>query len=539
LAGTFKCGHCGKDHDEGTKFCPDTGKALGPASAAKKTMLMFQQPGAKLPGSSAPIPGAPPAAGASPPAPHGPPTGTPGASRPQYGSAAAPTMIGQAAVLVPQSGTGGGTGASGSAPRAVPHTPSGGVPVRTTPSGGVPARSTPSGGVPVTGSSRPSRPIQIPIPSASPKEVPPPPVRPDGVPPPVLTPSQGVPIKEASGAYSGPRQAKSSPDWVVAPQAGSGGHIPSVVLPAVDAPPKAVMDLLKDAFALYKQHVKVFLLTAALLFVPGAIVSSGLLAAIRAPLMVGAASAEATAAEIQQKLGPDFADRLARGQVTPEEMQRLEREMAASGAAAGMMMGGLMVALLGMLGWAVVAFVLYGLIVPLTSAALTIAVADRMLGGERGFMDYWKLLLARLGKLLSAQIPAALLIFVGMFFLFIPGLVLAFFFSLVPTVVLVENVGGVAALKRSFQLVKSDWLRVLLVFIVFGVINFVAHIVGGLLIPDRFLFFDTLMGDLVSLVLLPVPVLAAVLLYLDIRRKKENVDREALQAELDVVRTPA
>ncbi len=536
MAGTIKCGHCGKDHAEGTTFCPETGKSLGPAAGAKKTMLMFQQPGAKLPGSSAPA-GTPPAASTPP---HGPPTGTPGAHpRPHLGSAAAPTLVGTPAVIVPQQGT-------GTAPRPVPHTPSAGIPTRSTPSAGVPTRSTPSsgiptrstpsGGVPVPGSSRPSRPIQIPIPTASPKEVPPPPVFNDGVPPPITTPAQGVPTGDQSGA-SGPRRAKSVPEWVAEPQAGSGGHIPSVMLPAVDAPPRAVMDLVKDAFNLYKRHLQVFLITAAVLFVPGAIVSSGLLAAIRAPLMVGAASAEASAQEIQQRLGPDFADRLARGQVTPEEMQRLEREMQASGAAAGMVMGGLMVFLLGLLGWAVVAFVLYGLIVPLTNAALTIAVADRMLGGERNWMDYWRMLLARLGKLLSAQIPAALLIFVGMFFFFIPGLLMAFFFSMVPTVVLVEGVGGMAALKRSFQLVKSDWLRVLLVFIVFGVINIVAHIVGGLLVPDRLIFLDTLMGDLVTLVLLPIPVLAAVLLYLDIRRKKENADRETLQAELDAVRT--
>jgi hypothetical protein len=536
LAGTFKCGHCGKDHEEGTKFCPDTGKALGPASAAKKTMLMFQPPGAKLPGSSAPIPGAGPAAGAAPPAaPHGPPTGTPGASRPLHGSAAAPTMVGTPAVLVPQQGT----GASGSGQRPIPHTPSSGVPVRTTPSGGGPARSTPSGGVPVTGSSRPSRPIQIPIPSASPKEVPPPPVRHDGVPPPVLTPSQGVPITEASGAHSGPRRAKSAPDWVVAPQGGSGGNIPSVVLPAVDAPPKGVVDTLKDAFALYKQHLKIFLLTAAVLFVPGAIVSSGLLAAIRAPLMAGAASAEATASEIQQKLGPEFTDRLARGQVSPEEMQRLERELQASGAAAGVAMGGLLVGLLGILAWAVLALVMFGIIIPLTQGALTVAVADRVLGGERGWQDYWKVVLARLGKIASTVIPAAVLVFVGMFFLFIPGLVLMFFFSMAPMVVMIEGQSGVAALKRSFHLVKSDWLRVLVVFITFGVLYIAAHIIGGLLIPDRLVFLDSLVGDLLTLVLLPFPVLAAVLLYLDIRRTKEHVDREALQAELDGVRTPA
>ena len=66
-----------------------------------------------------------------------------------------------------------------------------------------------------------------------------------------------------------------------------------------------------------------------------------------------------------------------------------------------------------------------------------------------------------------------------MFFLFIPGLVLAFFFSLVPTVVMIEGVGGLAALKRSFQLVKSDWLRVLLVFDCFGVLYIVATSSAG------------------------------------------------------------
>jgi hypothetical protein len=331
------------------------------------------------------------------------------------------------------------------------------------------------------------------------------------------------------------------PDWVAAPQGGSGA-IPTGALPAVDAPPRSVVDLLKDAFALYRQHLQVFIITAALLFVPGALVSAGVLTLIRAPMATGASALEANAQkmkDITDRMGPDFGDRMARGQLTEAEARQMQEALKSSGAAVGLAVGGLTLMVLGLLSWAVIGFFLYGLIVPLTSGALTIAVADRMLGGDRGWQDYWKLLLGRLGKLLSALIPAALLICVGMFFLVVPGLVLGFFFSLVPTVVLVEGLGGMAALKRSYQLVKSDWLRVALVFIAFGVLNLVAHLVGGLLIPNRFMFFDTLMGDLVSLLLLPVPVLAAVLLYLDIRRTKEGKDREALQAELDGVRTPA
>jgi len=299
------------------------------------------------------------------------------------------------------------------------------------------------------------------------------------------------------------------PDWIAEPQAGAGGAIPSVVLPAVDAPPKGVIELLQEAFAFYKQHLKILLITAAVLYVPGALVSSGLITLIKAPLMVSASTMEASARDLE------------------------------SGAVAGAALGGVMVALLGILALAVLGLIMFAIIVPLTQSALTVAAADRLLGGERGWQDYWKVVVARLGKIAGTIIPAAILVFVGLMMLLVPGAVLLFFFSLTPMVIMLEGKGGVAALKRSFELVKSDWLRVAVVCITFGVGYIVASLIGGLLIPDRFVFFDQLIGHLFVLVLLPFPIVAAVLLYLDIRRTKEHVDRDTLQAELAAVRTPA
>ncbi len=49
---------------------------------------------------------------------------------------------------------------------------------------------------------------------------------------------------------------------------------------------------------------------------------------------------------------------------------------------------------------------------------------------------------------------------------------ISFFFSFVSfvaPVVLVEGLAGRAALKRSFALVWSDWLRVLLTIVTFGI----------------------------------------------------------------------
>ena len=115
------------------------------------------------------------------------------------------------------------------------------------------------------------------------------------------------------------------------------------------------------------------------------------------------------------------------------------------------------------------------------------------------------LLFRRLDKLLGAVIPAGLLIALGTVCLVIPGLVLAFLFIFVSPVVLVEGLGGRAALRRSVELVKSDWLRVALVALVFGVLHAVASMLAGLLIPHSAIFMDSLISDLITMVLLPDP----------------------------------
>ena len=184
----------------------------------------------------------------------------------------------------------------------------------------------------------------------------------------------------------------------------------------------------------------------------------------------------------------------------------------------------------------IVAAFLYGLVVPLTNAALTIAVADRLGGGRAGWLEVWILLLGRLRELLSALIPAALLVAAGMILWVFPGMIIAFLFVFVPQVVLIERLTGKAALARSIALVRADWLRVALLR---GGVH--RHRVGGqaargLLIPDSAQFLTQLIGDLVTLVLMPVPVLGLVLLYLDIRRRRDGFSAENLRAELAVLR---
>ena len=266
--------------------------------------------------------------------------------------------------------------------------------------------------------------------------------------------------------------------------------------PVSPTPEKGVADLLAEAFQLYRLHAKPLLITCALLFVPASIIKSLALSAILAPTVALATSADPTA----------------------------------------MLAGGFGVYLLGLLGTLVTAFFLYGIVVPLTNGALTISVADRILGGKAEWREVWMLLFRRLGMLLSAVVPAAIVVAIGFVFFIIPGLVLGMLFAFVSPVVLIEGIGGRAALERSTTLVRSDWLRVTLVVLVFGLLRAVAQMVAGLLIPHSAIFLSSLLGDLITMVLLPVPVLGMVLLYFDVRRKRDNFTPDHLRADLEALK---
>ena len=269
-------------------------------------------------------------------------------------------------------------------------------------------------------------------------------------------------------------------------------------------PEKGVWDLMTEAVALYRAHARVFLMTAAVLVVPGSLVRSCAMAAVLSPQVVAIGES------------PELAQ-------DPERFAR-------------MALGGANAWLLQLCGWAITALILYGLALPLTHGALTIAVADRVLGGTATWREHWMLLFRRLGLLLTAVVPAAALVMVGYFCLVLPGLLLSFFFVFVAPVVLIEGVGGIAALKRSYTLVRADWLRTALLLLTFGLLTNIAHWLASLFVPRSAIFFGSFLGDLFLLAVMPVPIIASVLLYFDLRRKVDGLTSDRLRAELEALR---
>jgi hypothetical protein len=270
---------------------------------------------------------------------------------------------------------------------------------------------------------------------------------------------------------------------------------------------KGVWDLLQQAFALYRKHAKLLISVAAVVFVPGAVAHACATAAILAPTMAVSVGLDPVT---HLPVGDPFAS--------------------------GTVVAGFAAVLLGLLAVAVTGLFLHGIIVPLAQGAMAVALADRIAGGNAGWREIWTWLSRRIGTVLSAVIPAAILTGVGFFFLVVPGLILAFFFSFVPTIALFEGVGGTAALRRSFELVRSDWLRMLLMLIAFAVISALAQFVAGML--SMGLFGTRLVRDLVTLLAMPIPVLGSVLLYFDVRRKHDpgGFDERQLAHEMQALR---
>jgi hypothetical protein len=311
-----------------------------------------------------------------------------------------------------------------------------------------------------------------------------------------------------------------------------------------------VIGLLKRAFELYRAHGRTLLLTCALLFVPASLAKSLALAWIQAPLVDVAGSVMSeTSGDVERvaRAQAELQEALAR-QVDPATVDRLRQ--AQEDATAALARHGLHAAssavsgfgrlCLGLLATFLTSFLLYGVILPLTQGALTVAVADRLRGGDARPREIWMLLLRRLGTLLPTVLLSGVLVALGFLLLVLPGVVLAFLFAFVSPVVLIERRSGFEALKRSRDLVRGDWLRVALVLIAFGIMRWFAQMVASLIVPMGAsvvgTFVGSLLGDFVTLALMPIPVLGLVLVYDDIRRRREGAYDDRLAAELNALK---
>ncbi|MFN7130882.1 MAG: hypothetical protein ACK4N5_02295 [Myxococcales bacterium] len=283
--------------------------------------------------------------------------------------------------------------------------------------------------------------------------------------------------------------------------------------PIARATPRPLGEILAEALRLYTGNLVAMLLTAGIALAPIYLVKNTF-SALFAPSDDATAHLKAEAERIEA-LNRRMEERLREGTATPEELEELQREILEASGGALFEGGALLARTAGLLLTLLLTVPLLLLASFLAQAALTVLVADRAEGGTLGWAGAWAKLPQRLPALLATAMVAIVGVVLGLVLCVLPGVAFAFFCAFAMPVALLENRAGPEAIRRSFALVKADWLRVLVVLVIFAVLSAVANSVGNALVPASMVFLRLMIGDLISVLLLPVPIIGLVLLYRD------------------------
>jgi len=178
--------------------------------------------------------------------------------------------------------------------------------------------------------------------------------------------------------------------------------------------------------------------------------------------------------------------------------------------------------------WASVAF-------PIAGGAATYAISERYLGNDvtigealrRGLGSFWPLSLA--------EMTATIRMMLGFFLLIVPGILWMLSYSLIVPAILVEGQKAMPSLRRSRDLVKGYRGKV---FCVLMVIILLELILGaGIGMISSWLFnpgsrggalLGSAINNLASIFMTPLLIIATILLYYDMRIRKEGFDLEML-----------
>jgi len=175
---------------------------------------------------------------------------------------------------------------------------------------------------------------------------------------------------------------------------------------------------------------------------------------------------------------------------------------------------------------------------PIVTAAATFAVGELYLGRSPSFADALRVSFAIILPLLGTSLLAWLCIAGGFVLLIVPGVYLAFAFILIRQIMVLERVFGVAALRRSRELMRGNlWRGAGILFV--GVL--IANVLAGVLqLALRFVpFIGPLATGLAQAASAAYVSTVGVLLYFDIRCRKEGFDVEHLARLVQAQGAPA
>jgi hypothetical protein len=166
------------------------------------------------------------------------------------------------------------------------------------------------------------------------------------------------------------------------------------------------------------------------------------------------------------------------------------------------------------------------------TGAITRAVAAEVAGEDPGVEQSYRFGFHRIWSVLLVSVLVGLATVAGLILFVIPGIYIGVRLAVSIEALVVEGRRGTQAMGRSWELVGGHWWHafgtLLVVWLVTGVINSVIT----LPFSDTSWFVQGVVAAVATVVTLPYGVLVGVLLYLDLRARKESLTLEALRADL-------
>jgi hypothetical protein len=167
------------------------------------------------------------------------------------------------------------------------------------------------------------------------------------------------------------------------------------------------------------------------------------------------------------------------------------------------------------------------------TGAITRAVAAEIAGEDPTVEQSYRFGFARLGPILVVSILVGLATILGLIVFIIPGIYIAVRLAVSTQALVVEGRRGTDAMRRSWELVGGHWWHAALTVLVAGLITAVANAVITAPFGAGAWFVQAVAAAAATTVTLPFSALVGVLLYLDLRTRKERLDLDTLKADLE------
>jgi hypothetical protein len=284
----------------------------------------------------------------------------------------------------------------------------------------------------------------------------------------------------------------------------------------MDAPelrPMGIGDILDTTFRLYKTHFSTYISIALLAYVPFTLmmsiyqISTGL--GDQSPF---------SSMQFQQQPGPNPIPRWVGFSELDLVALQGPTQMAQDFPAPNI--PGLIIGGLGTFIFAVV-------FLPWCQAAMVHNISAGYLGEGLGALDSYKRAGPRVFRFILSAMLVGLVSTIGCCMLVVPGIIFWLWFSLVGPVIMLENRGPIDAMSRSRELMRDNLGKAFKLGLVVAILSVFFQLflmAFQSFVPWPHLFLKFFVTNLLGVLLLPIQLAPTILLYYDIRIRKEAFD---------------